>query len=369
MAPRKKHKKDWQPLNFDPYAKCRSKAGQAGACAVTYYEKKQHAKADRERGDTAEAQRQVEAAAQAAWVGGAGAPQEADGGVFQGVGHPWREVPAEGGEWAEVGRGYDSQQSGGEDEVVGGNADEAAAQAEQEALEAEEEEREREAEEMADALQFESEQAKAEQHGFSDDSLKLFKLACLRVQTSMTRRDFERLLKLYPDIAPADVSEYRLWRVLDSLSGAKYRRYWYFDLASLLRAHHRDKAFASASRYRSRFTHSADELRDVFDGARYQSLLHRHVVVDGKEQAHKFFDSPLNVALGILLDGFTLFDKGKSSCWPIIAINYNLPPSERYKMVNILPIMLIPGKPKNLDSFLLLFVEDSKSDRGPRCGD
>ena len=39
---------------------------------------------------------------------------------------------------------------------------------------------------------------------------------------------------------------------------------------------------------------------------------------------------------------------------PVILINLNLPPEERYKVENILASMIIPGpkKPKELDTFL-----------------
>jgi hypothetical protein len=47
---------------------------------------------------------------------------------------------------------------------------------------------------------------------------------------------------------------------------------------------------------------------------------------------------------------------------PVILINLNLPPKERYKKVNILASTIIPGpkKPKELDSFLRPLVEELK---------
>ena len=53
--------------------------------------------------------------------------------------------------------------------------------------------------------------------------------------------------------------------------------------------------------------------------------------------------------------------KNKSnSAWPIILINFNLPPEIRTRLENIIPIGVIPGptSPKDLDSFFFPFVRE-----------
>ena len=45
---------------------------------------------------------------------------------------------------------------------------------------------------------------------------------------------------------------------------------------------------------------------------------------------------------------------------PVILINLNLPPSERYQAQNILTSLLIPGpfEPRDLDSFLVPLIDE-----------
>jgi hypothetical protein len=64
-----------------------------------------------------------------------------------------------------------------------------------------------------------------------------------------------------------------------------------------------------------------------------------------------------------MTDGFQIFKcqhDGSATCWPIIAINFNLPPKECTKPLNILPLAIIPGPkaPKDFNSFLWPLVDD-----------
>ncbi|GAA5887874.1 hypothetical protein JCM5296_001794 [Sporobolomyces johnsonii] len=240
MPPRKKQKKEWRPLDFDPVRNdyfapeglvacscldCRKQAGPAGACAVTNYAKKQHAKADKERMEETAAERRAEAAAEAeaARAQVAAAPQRADGGVSRGTGFPWRYIEAEGDEWSEMCGDEAQRARDAEDRAAceRWRREVEEAEAEEEALEEAEEERRWE---TADALRFESELPKAEQDGFSGDMLKLFKLARLRARaTSMTRRDFFIVLEALPELAPEGIGKYRLLSTLDLLTSNKYQ--------------------------------------------------------------------------------------------------------------------------------------------------
>jgi hypothetical protein len=63
---------------------------------------------------------------------------------------------------------------------------------------------------------------------------------------------------------------------------------------------------------------------DVFDEENYHSLRGTRLHPDDE---YRIFSNPEDIALGISTDGFTLFkrrQRGFSTAWPIILINYNL---------------------------------------------
>lgn len=53
-------------------------------------------------------------------------------------------------------------------------------------------------------------------------------------------------------------------------------------------------------------------------------------------------------------------ERGTHDCWVIILVLLSLPISERYKNENIWIVAVIPGpkQPKEMDTFLLPFVEE-----------
>src|SRR6266481_3230437 len=58
-------------------------------------------------------------------------------------------------------------------------------------------------------------------------------------------------------------------------------------------------------------------------------LCQTQVMIDGAELDHHFFSNIQDVALGLILDGFQIFKAqrdGGATCWPLIALNSNLPP-------------------------------------------
>jgi hypothetical protein len=121
-----------------------------------------------------------------------------------------------------------------------------------------------------------------------------------------------------------------------------------------------DHEFANNLDYRHNFNHEPGATADIFDGEHYQRLRHTYVTIDGVPLHHKFFEHPTDIALGISTDGFCPFKRRKQTCWPIIAINYNLSPETRFKLKNILCLGVIPGpyQPKDFDSFLLPLIEE-----------
>ena len=79
-----------------------------------------------------------------------------------------------------------------------------------------------------------------------------------------------------------------------------------------------------------RVTHTSgehpDSVSDVFDGNLYHELCKKFVRVDGQTFDHKYFEDKHNIALGLSLDGFPIFNKRNLSAWPVILINFSLPP-------------------------------------------
>jgi len=101
-------------------------------------------------------------------------------------------------------------------------------------------------------------------------------------------------------------------------------------------------------------------IRDVFDSKNYQTLKSKFVQVDKKTFEHRYFDSSQDIALGLSMDGFAPFNKRKSTAWPIIVFNYNLPPEIRFHVNHILALGVVPGpkKPQDFDSFLWPFLQE-----------
>lgn len=113
-------------------------------------------------------------------------------------------------------------------------------------------------------------------------------------------------------------------------------------------------------KYRSHYKSRDGVIADVFDGSHYSMLRKTRVNIDHKVFGHSYFSDPRDVALGLSSDGFAPFNKRKSTAWPIIIFNYNLPPEIRFHVSNILSLGVIPGpkKPQDCDSFLWPFVQE-----------
>ena len=59
-----------------------------------------------------------------------------------------------------------------------------------------------------------------------------------------------------------------------------------------------------------------------------------------------------DIALQLSIDGAQLYRDRTSDCWIFIWIIHNLPPGLRYKKAFVIPAGFVPGKPKEMDSFL-----------------
>lgn len=76
----------------------------------------------------------------------------------------------------------------------------------------------------------------------------------------------------------------------------------------------------------------------------------------------EFKDEPRHLRLGLATDGVNPFGVRSTSwsTWPVVVVNYNLPPWEATKKGNILLSLLIPGKHKvkNMDVYLEPLIEE-----------
>ena len=76
----------------------------------------------------------------------------------------------------------------------------------------------------------------------------------------------------------------------------------------------------------------------------------------------EFREDPCHLCLGLATDGVNLFGVCSTtwSTWPVVLINYNIPPWEATKKGNILLSLLIPGKykVKNMDVYLEPLIEE-----------
>lgn len=143
--------------------------------------------------------------------------------------------------------------------------------------------------------------------------------------------------------------------------GQPQNRFSHIPLIPRLKAYLANTTMANKMQHRATgHVHSPDMITDVYDGHHYRSLLGKHVVIDGKERSHKFFEDPRDIALGLSTDGFAPFQHKSGTAWPLILYNYNLPPEIRFLREYIMCLGIIPGpnKPHDPDSFLWPVVEE-----------
>jgi hypothetical protein len=112
---------------------------------------------------------------------------------------------------------------------------------------------------------------------------------------------------------------------------------------------------------------SPGSVSDVFDGKLYRDLCEEFVQVGDQTFDHKYFQGKHDIALGLSLDGFPLFNKSNLSAWPVILLNFNLPPDIRTHLVHVLCYGVIPTPKavRDMDSFLYpLYRELEKLAKG-----
>ncbi|CAE6388809.1 unnamed protein product, partial [Rhizoctonia solani] len=138
------------------------------------------------------------------------------------------------------------------------------------------------------------------------------------------------------------------------------RTFRYLPIIPRLINMYRNRDMARRLRYRSRRRPDPQKISDIFDGQFYQLLLEELVSVDGNLLGHRFFSRDTDIALGLATDGFGPFKKRDQQCWPLVLVNYNLHPSIRTRLENILCLGVIPGpqSPKEIDTFLEPLIDE-----------
>lgn len=144
-------------------------------------------------------------------------------------------------------------------------------------------------------------------------------------------------------------------------NGRARKHFTYLPLIPRLKAMTASKAVASKMTYRATVrTPIEGEISDFVDSKRYKRLCRERVVIDDRTLPHKFFQDGRDVAFGLSTDGFAPFRRRKTTCWPLILFNYNLPPEIRFHFRHIISLGVIPGpkKPSDIDSFLWPLVQE-----------
>src|SRR5260221_4903522 len=148
-----------------------------------------------------------------------------------------------------------------------------------------------------------------------------------------------------------------------NLEGHSYKKYKYLPIEPCIKSLYLMDRYAKVLCYCSLPRDS--KIEDVFDGIHYRMLCQTQVMIDGAGLDHHFFSNIQDVALGLMLDGFQIFKAqrdGDTTCWPLITLNFNLPPEIHTWLTHIIPLSIIPGPkaPKDFNSFLHPFIDECK---------
>ena len=142
-------------------------------------------------------------------------------------------------------------------------------------------------------------------------------------------------------------------------SGNPYSTFQHIPLIPQLLALYCNPTTAELLKYRANYKSNNSTIKDIYDGNRYRELCNSYVTMDDVKQSYRFFEDNCELALGLSLDGMCPFRRQKNTCWPIIVINYGLPPDVRTHLHNIICTSVIPGpySPKDLNSFLQPLID------------
>ncbi len=142
--------------------------------------------------------------------------------------------------------------------------------------------------------------------------------------------------------------------------GKPRKQFMYMPLIPHLVTFASNPDMAKQMHYRSEHEHTPGIVTDIFDGSQYRNLCMRKIHINGTAFARRYFEDLRDIALSLSTDGFAPHKHHKSTAWPLILFNYNLPPDVCFHLDNILSLGVIPGpkKPADIDSFLWPLIQE-----------
>ncbi|XP_010474311.1 PREDICTED: uncharacterized protein LOC104753810 [Camelina sativa] len=128
----------------------------------------------------------------------------------------------------------------------------------------------------------------------------------------------------------------------------------YFPIVPRLKIMFRSKEMAKYLRWHQTNKSNDGKLRHPVDSVTWDQMNAKYPSFVAEER---------NVWLGLSTDGFNPFNMKNNnySCWPVLLVNYNLPPDLCMKKENIMLTLLVPGpqQPSNsIDVYLEPLIED-----------
>ncbi|XP_048596310.1 uncharacterized protein LOC125578066 [Brassica napus] len=131
----------------------------------------------------------------------------------------------------------------------------------------------------------------------------------------------------------------------------------YFPIIPRLKRLFRSEEMAKNLRWHFSNKSSDGKLRHPVDSVTWDQMNAKYPAFAAEER---------NLRLGLSTDGFNPFNMKNSmySCWPVLVVNYNLPPDLYMKKENIMLSLLIPGphQPGNsIDVYLEPLIDDLNS--------
>lgn len=145
-------------------------------------------------------------------------------------------------------------------------------------------------------------------------------------------------------------------------NGKVQRQFSYLPLIPRLQGWFQSLAKIESLSYRDNFEYTPGRIKDVFDCEHYRKLLRTKVVIDGHRQEYCYFNNRYDIAFSFCADGYLLFKRRRNgpSAMPLMIQVYNLPPTIRTHLPNLVCLGVIPPPraPKDLPSFLYPFDEE-----------
>ena len=104
-----------------------------------------------------------------------------------------------------------------------------------------------------------------------------------------------------------------------------------------------NKEFCKLYTYKLEIDPYSNSLSDVWHSKIINHLKYEDIVIDGKNIGAKHFSDYRESAFGLASDGISIFKSQKKSCWPVLLVDYNLPPTLRTKTPFLIYLCVVPG--------------------------